>query len=185
MKLKISVLSLYLCVLAELVLAQQPATPPASTSSSSTTSTSNYGLPKKQDFDQWSVGLNGGVNWFQGDLQDNSAKFGDYLKNPVIGLKIGYQMTHSFQFNLRGYYTRLAGHEDDVAMRLPDPVDGDRVDVHGASFKTNVIQGTINMNYTIGNISFVQRNKRVHLFAEVGAGVFNFKPKLTGFAVDP
>ncbi|MEP7168067.1 MAG: OmpA family protein [Bacteroidota bacterium] len=183
MKLKITVLSLCMFALSDLISAQQSTTPPAS--SGETTSSSNYGLPKKKDFDKVSIGINGGVNWFQGDLQTNEDNFFDYIKNPVLGLRIGYQMTHSFQLNIRGYYTNLSGHEDAVNLRLPDAVNGDLVIVRPADFKTRVIQAQINMNYTLGNISFVQRNKRFHLFAEVGGGFFNFSPKLTGFAIDP
>jgi len=183
MKFKITILSLCLFALTDIAIAQQGTTQSASSETNS--ASGNYGLPRKKDFDQWSIGLNGGVNWFQGDLQENDDQFSSYIKNPVFGLRVGYQMTHSFQVNLRGYYTNLSGHEADVSSRLPDATNGDPVYLKPGEFETRVIQGMINMNYTAGNISFVQRNKRVHLFAEVGAGVFNFSPELTGHAFDP
>jgi OmpA-OmpF porin, OOP family len=181
MKLKITALSLCLFVLTDFAMAQQSTTPPASSGSSS--SSSNYGLPRKKDFDQWSIGVNAGLNWFQGDLQDskNNSSIWDNIKDPVFGIKIGYQMTHSFQLNVRGNYTKLTGEEDAIRMRFPDAASGNEYTVFGASFESRVIQGTINMNYTLGNISFVQRNKRFHLFGELGAGIFSFSPKVRGF----
>ena len=72
----------------------------------------NYGLPKKKDFDKLSIGFSGGINWFQGDIQsgsENNSGIFDNLKNPVLGLKLGYQMTHSVQANIRGYWTKFSG----------------------------------------------------------------------------
>ncbi|HKR04190.1 MAG TPA: OmpA family protein [Bacteroidia bacterium] len=179
MKLKITILLLCLFALSDITMAQE--TPPPA-SSETNSSSSNYGLPRKKDFDKWSIGIFGGVNWFQGDLQnsENNSSIWDNLTDPVFGLKIGYQMTHSFQLNVRGNYTKLTGEENDIRMRLPEAKYDQEYSIKNASFETRVIQGTINMNYTLGNISFVQRNKRFHLFGEIGVGIFSFSPKVKG-----
>ncbi|MEO5569645.1 MAG: OmpA family protein [Bacteroidia bacterium] len=182
MKLKITLLSLSLFVLVDSAMAQKDGTPPASTSSSSTTSSTNYGLPKKSDFDQWSIGISGGVNWFQGDLQsgsENNSGILDNISDPVFGLKVGYQLTHSTQINVRGNYTKLTGDKDLTIIRLPDAATGKPYFADFASFETTVIQGSLNINYTLGNISFIQRNKRFHFFGELGVGMFSFSPKVT------
>lgn len=86
---------------------------------------SNYSLPNKKDFDKWSVGLTGGLNWFQGDLNDHTKDNNSILKNihdPVFGLKVGYQLTHSVQLNVRGNYTTLSGQKDKTTFSYPNPV---------------------------------------------------------------
>ena len=177
MKLKITFLSLFLFVFCDLTTAQE------STTTTETTTSSNYGLPRKKDFDQWSIGLSGGVNYFQGDMQaetNNNTHITDDISNLVLGLKVGYQLTHSVQINARGYYTTLSGEEDAIRMRFDDAVSGTEYSVQNASFESKVMQGSLNLNYTLGNISFVQRNKKFHLFAEIGIGIFSFSPTVKG-----
>ena len=40
------------------------------------------------------------------------------------------------------------------------------------------MDGSINLNYTFGNISYLQRNKRFHMFGEIGFGILSFSPKV-------
>lgn len=140
-----------------------------------------YGLPKKKDFDRLSLGLGVGVNWFQGDVQSgsetNSGIF-ENIKNPVFGLKVGYQISHSVQLNVRGSYTNFSG-EKNTKLRYPNAITGPEDTVGFVEFETPIMQATFNLNYTFGNISFLQRNKRFHLFGEIGAGLFTFGPKVT------
>lgn len=143
---------------------------------------SNYSLPNKKDFDKWSVGLTGGLNWFQGDLNDHTKDNNSILKNihdPVFGLKVGYQLTHSVQLNVRGNYTTLSGQKDKTTFSYPNPVTGPNRVTRNIKFKSTVLQGSFNINYTIGNISFLQRNKRVHFYGEIGVGAFQFAPTVT------
>ncbi len=145
-------------------------------------SSSSYGLPKKKDFDKWSAGVSLGVNWFQGDLNDktgNNNSILDNIKNPVFGLKVGYQLTHSVQLNVRANYTKFSGSKQNEVINLPDPVKGPIRMTTDLEFESPVLQGSFNINYTIGNISFLQRNKRFHFFGELGIGVFQFAPKVT------
>jgi len=177
MNLKITFLSLFLFAFCDLTIAQQ------STTTTETSTSTNYGLPKKSDFDQWSIGIGGGVNLFQGDMQAktyNNTNLTHDINNLVFGLKIGYQMTHSVQINVRGNYAKLAGDEESILMRFQDAVSGTQYSVKNANFESTVYQGTINFNYTLGNISFVQRNKRFHIFGELGAGIFSFAPTVKG-----
>lgn len=142
-------------------------------------SSSSYGLPKKKDFDKWSIGLSGGINWFQGDVNENTGNNSsvfDNIKNPVFGLKLGYQLSHSTQINLRGAYTELSGTKKKTTFRYPDPIYGKAVTTT-IDFSAPVIQASLNANYTLGNISFLQRNKKFHFFGELGFGFFNFKTK--------
>lgn len=183
MKLKITILSICLLVFGNLTMAQ---TSSGTTETTTSSSSSSYGLPKKGDFDHWSIGLTGGANWFQGDLQSNSINnsgITDNIKFPVLGLKIGYQLSHSVQVNLRGHYTKLQGKmegDDDIEIRLPDAGAGHQYTLYNASFESPVMQGSLNLNYTLGNISFVQRNKRFHFYGELGLGIFSFSPKVRG-----
>ncbi len=143
---------------------------------------SNYSLPNKKDFDKWSVGLTGGLNWFQGDLNDHTKDNNSILKNihdPVFGLKVGYQLSHSVQLNVRGNYTTLSGQKDKTTFSYPNPVTGPNRVTRNIKFKSTVLQGSFNINYTIGNISFLQRNKRVHFYGEIGVGAFQFAPTVT------
>lgn len=140
-----------------------------------------YGLPKKKDFDKWSLGLGIGANWFQGDLQDeseNNSGILSNLSNPVFGLKAGYQLSHSVQLNVRGYYTKFTGSKKNETAKYPNAVDGPNRTTTDLDFESNIIQGSFNINYTIGNISFLQRNKRMHFFGELGVGMFQFAPTL-------
>lgn len=142
----------------------------------------NYSLPHKKDFDKWSVGISGGLNWFQGDLNDHTKDNNSILKNinqPVVGLKVGYQLTHSVQLNIRGYYTNLAGQKNKTTFSFPNPITGPNRVTKDIKFKTVIYQGNFNLNYTIGNISFLQRNKRIHFYGEIGVGLFQFAPKVT------
>lgn len=137
-----------------------------------------YGLPKKKDFDRLSVGLGIGVNWFQGDVQsgsENNSGILENIKNPVFGVKVGYQFTHAVQANIRGHFTKFTGEKND-RLRFSNPIYGR--DTSGfVEFESKIIQGTLNLNYTFGNISFLQRNKRFHFFGEIGAGIFQFTTK--------
>jgi outer membrane protein OmpA-like peptidoglycan-associated protein len=140
-----------------------------------------YGLPKKKDFDKWSVGITGGLNWFQGDLNEKTGDNNSILKNikdPVIGLKVGYQLSHSVQLNVRGNYTNLSGKKNRTTFRVPNPVTSPQI-TRDIKFKSPIYQGSFNINYTIGNISFLQRNKRLHFYGELGVGLFSFAPKVT------
>ncbi|MBK7853673.1 MAG: hypothetical protein IPJ79_01055 [Bacteroidetes bacterium] len=139
-----------------------------------------YGLPKKKDFDRLSLGLGLGVNWFQGDVQsgsENNSGIWDNIKNPVLGLKVGYQISHSVQLNLRGQYTKFSGEKRD-RINYPNAVTGPIKTSGFVEFESQIMQGTFNLNYTFGNISFLQRNKRFHMYGEIGAGVFTFATKV-------
>ncbi|HNR20253.1 MAG TPA: OmpA family protein [Bacteroidia bacterium] len=139
-----------------------------------------YGLPKKKDFDRLSLGLGLGVNWFQGDVQsgsENNSGIWDNIKNPVLGLKVGYQISHSVQLNLRGQYTKFSGDKRD-RINYPNAVTGPIKTSGFVEFESQIMQGTFNLNYTFGNISFLQRNKRFHMYGEIGAGFFTFATKV-------
>lgn len=143
-------------------------------------SSGSYGLPKKKDFDKWSIGISGGLNWFQGDLNEKTGNNNSILQNikdPALGLKIGYQLSHSTQLNVRGYYTNLSGQKNKTTFRYPDPVNSAPV-TRDIKFKSPILQGSFNINYTLGNISFLQRNKKFHFYGELGVGIFQFAPEV-------
>jgi OmpA-OmpF porin, OOP family len=79
--------------------------------------------------------------------------------------------------NIRANMTKFTGEKRD-RLNYPNAITGP---VKGASgfieFESQIMQGTLNLNYTFGNISFLQRNKRFHFFGEIGAGLFSFATK--------
>lgn len=140
-----------------------------------------YGLPKNKDFDKWSAGLTVGLNWFQGDLNEKTGNNNSILNNiqdPVFGLKVGYQISHSVQVNVRGNYTNLSGKKNKTTFRVPNAVTSPQI-TRNIKFKSPIYQASLNLNYTIGNISFLQRNKRLHFYGEIGLGIFSYAPKVT------
>ncbi len=143
-------------------------------------SSGSYGLPKKKDFDRLSLGLGVGMNWFQGDIEANpntNSSIWKNIKQPAFQLKVGYQVSHSVQANLRLGYTKLVGEKKSEQIRLPDASTSPQY-TYGLKFESPTFEASINANYTFGNISYLQRNKRFHFYGEIGAGLFSFAPKV-------
>ena len=89
----------------------------AQTESGSSTSGSNYGLPKKQDYDRWSVGLTFGVSHLLGDLlkgaQNNNRFLDQGFVKPAFGLQIHHQVSHSIGLRVRGMMSSFSGNDEE------------------------------------------------------------------------
>jgi OmpA-OmpF porin, OOP family len=150
--------------------------------------TSNYGLPKPNDFDRWSVGATFGVSHLLGDLlrggQNNSRFINDAQLKPTFGLQVHYQVSHSIGIRARGLFTNISGSDDDYLDTItlkpviyPNSGGGGRL--YKENFKGPLTEGSLEMTYNFGNISFLNRNKNFHFVATLGLGLFNFDTKVT------
>jgi len=150
-----------------------------------TTSGSSYGLPKGKDFDRFRIGITAGTNIFQGDILKKSGEndnLSSYAFNLSYGLAFNYQVTHSIGARLRGMMGQFTGEEKfntDNSGKIsgmtgfnpnnlvsPVPVLN--------KFKSQYIEGTLDMVYTFGNISHLKRNKKFHFNVMAGVGIINF-----------
>ncbi|MBK9401610.1 MAG: OmpA family protein [Bacteroidetes bacterium] len=154
----------------------------AQTESGSSTSGSNYGLPKKQDYDRWSVGLTFGVSHLLGDLlkgaQNNNRFLDQGFVKPAFGLQIHHQVSHSIGLRVRGMMSGFSGNDEEYldsvtyeAIQFPGSGDGK---LYAVKYESPLTQGTLDMTYNFGNISFLNRNKNFHMVATLGIGFFNF-----------
>lgn len=155
-----------------------------------TTSGSSYGLPKGKDFDRFSIGITVGPNIFQGDIlkKDGSDKLSNYALNLSYGLGLSYQVTHSIATRLRGMMGQFAG-EDQFGTDVNGLISGmpgfnGNNLINGGlpttnKFKSQYIEGTLDLVYTFGNISYLKRNKKFHFNVMAGIGVINFNTKVT------
>lgn len=157
--------------------------------------TGSFGMPKGADYSRWSAGLTFGVSHLLGDLlkgsQNNNRYLEQALVKPVYGLQVNYQLTHSI--GLRGRFLRssFAGNDVDIIDR-----DGNTVQFPGQApdpkewavrFESPLTEGTLEMTYNFGNISFLSRNKNFHFVACLGLGTYNFDAKVyadSAFATD-
>ena len=155
------------------------------------TTTNNYGLPKPNDFDRWSIGLTGGVSHLLGDLlkgdQNNSRFIKDAKINPSYGLQLHYQVSHSVGIRARGLMTEFSGNDKDYLdtvtfLPVQFPGSGGGSKSYDESFKTPLLEGSLEMTYTFGNISYLKRNKNFHMVGTLGVGFFNFDAKVTNDA---
>ncbi len=158
------------------VIAQTPAT------------TNNYGLPKPNEFDRWSVGISFGASHLLGDLlkgdQNNSRFIKDAKLNPSYGLQVHYQVSHSIGLRVRGMASKFSGNDRDYLdtisfLPIQFPGSGGGAKQYDESFKSPLMEGSLEMTYNFGNISFLNRNKNFHMVGTLGLGFFNFDAKVT------
>jgi OOP family OmpA-OmpF porin len=129
---------------------------------------STYGLPKAKNFDRWSAGISAGPAIFQGDILKDSYNNNAWTKipfNPAYGAHVNFQITHSVGIKLRGMLGKLSGEHSEQAQSN-SPID--------TEFETPLSEVTLNAVYTLGNISFLKRNKRFHVYFQMGIGIFSF-----------
>ncbi|MFI5218406.1 MAG: OmpA family protein [Bacteroidia bacterium] len=149
----------------------------AQTTGGTETPKSNYGLPKKTDFDRWSAGISFGPNYFQADIQKNSKNNNSISKDlpfkAMFGAQISYQITHAMGVRIGGMFGNLAASNTmDVPNIKPEWEKN-------YSYESPLMEGTLEATFTLGNISFLQRNKKFHFVGSIGFGVFNFDGELT------
>lgn len=175
MKLKLTLLALSFIVLTNLAEAQ-------TTSTTTTTTSSNYGLPKKKDFDRFSAGISFGPNYFQADIQQNSSNNNsiseDLPFNGMFGAQLNYQLTHTMGLRVGGMVGKLTAQNKMDVPGIKPQYERDY------SYVSDIIEGTLEATFTLGNVSFLQRNKKFHLVGSVGFGIFNFDGELTDDTVN-
>ena len=146
-------------------------------------SSSNYGLPKKSDFDRWSVGVTFGASNLAGDLlkggQNNSRLLESSFVKPAFGLQVHNQLTHSIGLRARGIISSFGGNDveylDSNYLSVQFPGSGGVPTKEWAvDYESKMYEGTLEMTYNFGNISFLNRNKNFHMVATLGIGFFNF-----------
>ena len=142
------------------------------TKAQTSTSGSSYGLPKGKDFDRFSIGISVGPNAFQGDIQKkkgNEDRITNFPINLSYGLAFNYQASHSIGLRLRGMMGQFTG-EDYYSVDVNGRIDGmpgfnskNLIDPNNLTlnkFKGQYIEGSLDMVYTFGNISYLKRNKK-------------------------
>ncbi len=160
--------------------------------SSSNTST-KYGLPKPKDYDRWSVGLTVGITHLDGDLLIGSQNNDRLLEQAEIqlgyGLQVNRQISHSIGLRMRGYFSKFTAR--DVEYVSPS---GNVIEYPGQignytktaiKYESPLQEGSLEMTYNFGNISFLDRNKDFHFVATLGIGVFNVNGELRRDSIAP
>jgi len=152
----------------------------AQTNSSSST---NYGLPKKSEYDRWSVGLSVGASHLLGDLlkgsQNNNRFLDAAFVNPAFGLQVHNQLTHSIGLRARGMLSKFSGNDEEYldtsyqSVQFPGS-GGVGTKLWAVDYESPMYEGSLEMTYNFGNISFLNRNKNFHMVATLGIGFFNF-----------
>ena len=107
---------------------------------------------------KWSVGLNGGASMFHGDADK-------VIPSWTVGPYIKYSISQTF--GLRGEYNfgKLKGARD---RQVPTGFKDDY------NFESNYQDFSLQMVFTLGNISFIRplRKTQMYLFAGIGQGSF-------------
>lgn len=148
-----------------------------------TSSSSNYGLPKKSDYDRWSVGISFGASHLLGDLlkgdQNNSRFLDAGFVKPAFGLQVHNQLTHSIGLRARGIISSFGGTDVEYldsnynSVQFPGS-GGVGTREWAVDYESKMYEGALEMTYNFGNISFLNRNKNFHMVATLGVGFFNF-----------
>lgn len=151
-------------------------------------SSSNYGLPKKSDYDRWSVGLTVGANHLLGDLlkggQNNNRFLDGAFIKPAFGLQVHNQLTHSIGLRARGIISGFSGNDVEYldsnyqSVQFPG-AGGVGTKEWAVNYESPMYEGALEMTYNFGNISFLNRNKNFHMVATLGIGFFNFDAEVT------
>lgn len=141
--------------------------------------TSSTGLPQPRNFDRWSVGATVGISHLFSDLlygdgSSNSRYLQQGLFPLAVGLQGGYQVTHSIGVRARGMVTRFEGYDEEFIDAVNPNTGAIFKKRIGVKYSSPVKEGSLEMVYNFGNISFLNRNKHFHLTASLGAGVFGF-----------
>lgn len=152
-------------------------------SASAQESGSNYGLPKKKDYDRWSAGITVGVSHCLSDLlkgsQNNSRFLEQGVVKPAIGLQVHHQVTHSIGVRARGMFSSFTGSDVEYldpnfqSVQFPGS-GGPGTKEWAVQYESPMYEGTLEMTYNFGNISFLNRNKNFHMVATLGVGFFHF-----------
>lgn len=142
------------------------------------------GLPRPSDYDRLSAGVNFGLcHLFSDVLFGSGGNNNRYLQQglfkPVIGLNVHYQLSHSIGLRARGLSTSFAGYD---VEKLPD--DTGKVRLTGIKFSSPVKEGSLELTYNFGNISFLNRNKNFHFVTTLGIGLFNFSTEVKRDSAD-
>lgn len=134
-----------------------------------------YGLPKGKDFDRWSVGVIGGMVSMQSDIKakgDAQNSLNTQSPELLFGGHLGFQLSHSIGFSLRG----LTGN---LTQQLDEKIYVRDLDTAAyLNFKSPITEVTLNMQFSFGNISFVKRNTNLHFMLRMGGGMVYNKPDL-------
>ncbi len=167
--------TLLLCILAVLGMLQQ-----LQAQDTEAGATSAYGLPRTADFDRVSAGIHVGASYLFSDfLKGSGGNNNRYLNQgmflPAFGLSAQYQITHSIGIRGRGMFTRFEGYDDEYLNKFDSegsPIDS--LKKWPVKYSTAVNEGTLELVYNFGNISFLNRNKNFHLTTSLGIGFFGF-----------
>lgn len=150
--------------------------------------TTTYGLPKGNTYDRWSVGVSVGVSHLLGDILGGDSTKNRILEQgefqPSFGAQVHYQVSHSIGIRARGMMSKFTGRDVDYVDTLTgDPVffysNGARGKLTAEKFESPLVEGSLEMTYNFGNISFLNRNKNFHFVTTLGVGFFNYDGKVS------
>jgi OmpA-OmpF porin, OOP family len=143
-----------------------------------------YGLPDKNDYSRWSIGLNFGQTVFFSDIRndpDKQSGFANMEFAPTFGLNVTHYVSHSVGIRLSGAYANpksgpgaVRFNAKDLGMSLTNTYITPQVTYDG-TFIDAALEGV----FTFGNISHFQRNKKFHFFVTAGIGMVNYSGDLT------
>ena len=141
---------------------------------------SQYGLPKAKDFNTWSVGVRAGLNIYQGDIGIDNGDFFENTDDFTYGLQVTKRVSHTIGIRARGMMGTFSGKKDVTDFRTMTAPPAVPITVPGtAEFESDMIEGSLNIVYNFGNISFLNRSKRFHLEVETGLGFFTYDSKFS------
>jgi outer membrane protein OmpA-like peptidoglycan-associated protein len=149
--------------------------------------TTTYGLPKGNSYDRWSVGVSVGLSHLLGDLLG-----GDSTKNRVLeqgefqpsyGLQVHYQVSHSIGLRARGMFSKFTGRDNEyldsvTSIPIGTYSSSNRGRLTSEKFSSPLSEGSLEMTYNFGNISFLDRNKNFHFVTTLGVGFFHYDSKV-------
>ncbi len=138
-----------------------------------------YGLPKAKDYDRLSVGVTVGVSSLLGDMlkgkQNNNRYTDNAMLNLAYGAQLHYQLTHSIGLRGRVMMSKFTGNDEDYLDHSYQPIQfAGGGTLYKEKFESPLLEGSMEMTYNFGNISFLNRNKNFHMVATLGLGFFNF-----------
>ena len=145
---------------------------------------SQYGLPKAKDFNTWSVGARAGLNIFQGDIGPEDDDFLNGTDDFTYGLQVTKRISHTLGIRGRGMLGTFSGTEKGEPLNTTDAMGNPIRVATNTDFEADMWEGTLNLVYNFGNISFLNRSKRFHLEIEAGIGYFNYDSKRTYVSTD-
>jgi len=129
-------------------------------------------MPKRSDFNTWSLGVNFGPSLFYGTVTSQAY----YIQRPVNDMGLYYGLT------LKKSITHLFGIEGEFDL---GQLKGKNSTFEATMVTTVHYDWSVNAVFTLGNFTWLSRNHKINLRGSFGTGEVNFTPTLSDDVVQP